>query len=97
MGVEPEQREEKIFDDELGTMIHQSLQSRVGRMAPPPRGREQLLAAARKQQPDHQEHRHSGREEFRWQPPQRRDQSHSDHDVFSALIHARDSVRRMSL
>jgi hypothetical protein len=97
MSLEDNQRDELGLEDDLGKMIRQSLETRAGRAIPPARGRELLMAAARALPVDDGNHRSFVRDEYRWHPPQRRDQSHTDHDLLSGLIHARESVRRMSL
>jgi hypothetical protein len=97
MGLDPDHQDEMLLNDDLGRLLRKSLQARVERMPPPARGREQLFATLRSQQVEAQKYRGSLREEFQWLPPPRPDQTHSDHDVWSALIHARDSVRRLSL
>lgn len=86
-----------LFDDDLGRLIRQSLVSRVARMRPPARGREQLLAAAQDLRVNLQGSSQSAREDYLWPPPQRVGYSHPDRDLWSGFIHARDSVRRMSL
>ncbi len=96
MNPDPENENEMVNDD-LGKLIQKSLNSRVARMLPPARGRDQLIATIRSQQVQPWKQRESFREEFHWLPPPRPDPTHSGHDVWSALIHARDSVRRLSL
>jgi hypothetical protein len=97
MGSKPNHDDEIRLDDDLGRLLKRSLEARVVRMTPPARGREQLLSAARARQNDQRQRYGSDREDYRWLPPQRRDQNSLDQDLLSAFIHARDSVRRMSL
>lgn len=97
MGSQADQGDKLNLNDELGEMIHRSLESRVGRAQPPARGREQLLAEARTIQVDRDHHHNPARDDFHWRPLRHRDESHIDRDVFGGLIHATDSIRKMSL